>query len=125
MAYTGIYCITIDSFQKKCGANVSATSVAEAYANAYALMAESLINVACRKVFAEDTAAMSALSSTVKYILEDCASNLMAIYAIEYDMSGFTSRTEAEDMINVLRDGALRDLAILRDVKAQTFLLGT
>jgi hypothetical protein len=38
-------------------------------------------------------------------------------------MSGFTSRVEAEDMINILRDGALRGLSILRDKKAQQFLM--
>jgi hypothetical protein len=50
-------------------------------------------------------------------------SDIAAIYAIEYDLSGFTTRTEAEDMINILRDAALRGLSILRDKKTQTFLM--
>ena len=45
-------------------------------------------------------------------------------YVIQYDFSGFTSRTEAEDMINVLRDAALRGMSILRDKKAQDFANG-
>ena len=122
MTHTGIYVPTLLEFQYKCGANVSATSKAEAYANSYLAQAENLINCTARKVFAADTAAFTALPATTKYLLTEAASNLAAIYAIQYDMSGFTSRVEAEDMINILRDGALRALSILRDKKTQSFL---
>ena len=37
-------------------------------------------------------------------------------------MSGYTSRTEAEDMINVLRDAALRGMSLLRDKKTKEIL---
>ena len=37
-------------------------------------------------------------------------------------MSGFTSRVEAEDMINILRDKALFAISILRDKKVQKFI---
>ena len=37
-------------------------------------------------------------------------------------MSAFTSRVEAEDMINVLRDAALRGLSLLRDKKQKVFI---
>ena len=43
---------------------------------------------------------------------------------ISWDMSGFTSRIEAEDMINILRDIALRNISILRDKKTQDFIIG-
>jgi hypothetical protein len=39
-------------------------------------------------------------------------------------MAGYTSRTEAEDMINILRDGALRGLSLLKDKKVQDFMNG-
>lgn len=42
------------------------------------------------------------LDSKIKLILEDFVSNWAAIEAIKYDMSGYTSRIEAEDIINVL-----------------------
>jgi len=58
----------------------------------------------------------------LKSVLTQAASNLAAIYAISYDMSGFTTRGEAEDMINILRDSALRGMSILRDKKQQKFL---
>ena len=83
--------------------------------------AEGVINTACRYNFTDNYAS---LNNDVKKILEDAASNLAAIYAICYDMSGYTSRVEAEDMINVLRDAALRDISILRDKKSQDFING-
>ena len=83
--------------------------------------AESLINTICRYNFTDD---YSGLNDDVKKILHGIASDLAAINAITYDRSGYTSRVEAEDMINVLRDSALRGLAILRDKKAQDFING-
>ncbi len=123
MAHEGIYVPTIAEFQYKCGANVSATSKAEAYANSFIAQAEGVINGACRKVFAVDSATFTALPAAAKALLTEVASNIAAIYAIQFDMSGFTSRIEAEDMINILRDGALRGLSLLRDKKTQDFLI--
>ena len=68
--------------------------------------------------------AYAALNVDVKGILKEVASDIAAIYVIQYDMSGFTSRIEAEDMINILRDAALRGLSILRDKKVQDFING-
>ena len=82
--------------------------------------AESTINVASRYNFIDN---YTSLNSDVKLILREVATNLAAINAIQYDMSGYTSRVEAEDMINVLRDGALRGLSLLRDKKAQDFII--
>ena len=118
MADTGIFATTAE-VQRKAGENASATSKAEAYVNAYMTQAESLINITARYNFSDN---YSTLNADVKGILKEVASNLAAIYVIQFDMSGFTSRTEAEDMINVLRDGALRGLAILRDQKAKDFV---
>ena len=66
----------------------------------------------------------ASLNVDVKGILKETASNLAAIYVITYDMGGYTSRVEAEDMINVLRDAALRNLALLRDKKTKDFMSG-
>lgn len=123
MAWDSIYVLTEVEFTAKCGAKCSATSKAIPYGQMYCLQAEATINVICRKVFAVSIGAFAALPATTRYILSDVTSSLAAISAIEYDMSGFTSRVEAEDMINVLRDSALRGLAILRDKKNQDFLI--
>ena len=64
------------------------------------------------------TLALSGNVIIATQVVEDIA----AIYGITYDMSGFTSRIEAEDMINVLRDSALRGLSLLRDQKVVTFI---
>lgn len=120
MADTGIFCTTAE-VERKAGANASATSKAEAYTNDYVTQAESVINSVCRYNYSDNYAALDA---DVKGILKDTASNLAAIYVIQYDMSGFTTIGEAEDMINVLRDAALRNMSLLRDMKVQTFMNG-
>jgi len=118
MVDTGIFATTAE-VERKAGAGASATSVAEAYVNDYMTQAESFINVATRHNWSDD---YSGLNADVKGLLKEAASNIAAIYVINYDMSGYDSRTEAEDKINVLRDAALRAVAVLRDKKAETFI---
>lgn len=118
MADTGIFATTAE-VQRKVGAGASATSNTEAYINDFMTQVESFINCVTRKNWSD---AYSSLNVDVKGILKECASNLAAIYVIQYDMSGYTSRVEAEDMINILRDAALRDLALLREKKVQEFM---
>ena len=119
MADLGIFATTLE-VQRKAGANASGTSNVEAYINDFMTQAESLINAAVRYNFSD---AYSGLNADVKGILKEVASNLAAIYVIQFDMSGFTSRVEAEDMINVLRDAALRGISILRDKKQEEFMV--
>lgn len=120
MADEGIFCTQAD-VQRKAGAGASATATAEAYTNHFIGEAESEINVLTRYNWSDDYAS---LNGDVKEILRQAASNLAAIYVISYDMSGYTSRTEAENIVNILRDSYLRCLSILRDKKAQTFIQG-
>ena len=84
--------------------------------------AEATVNIVTRNDY---TASFSTLSGARKLILEEMTSNQAAIYVIENDMSGFTSRGEAEDMISVLRDGLLRGISLIKDQKAVTFINGT
>lgn len=118
MADTGIFCTTAEVV-RKAGANASATSTAEAYTNDFVTQAESEINALTRYNWSD---AYSGLNADVKGVLKQAASNLAAIYCINYDMSDFPSIREAEDRINVLRDAYLRCISILRDKKMQTFL---
>ena len=103
--------------ETKMGENVSANWT-EAMTTEAGLQGESTVNSMCRYNFSDN---WGTLNVDVKHLISDIVSSLVAIQAICYDMSGYTSRTEAEDMINVLRDGALRGLSILRDKKAQDF----
>lgn len=118
MADTGIFCTTAE-VQRKTGAGASATSNVEEYINDFVAQAESKINCMTRYNW---TDAYSTLNSDVKQILKEAASNMAAIYVIQFDMSGYSSNIEAEDMITILRDNFMTDIQILRDIKTQTFM---
>lgn len=120
MADDGIWTKNAD-IQAKAGTNANATAKATAATDVYVLEVENYVNVLTRKNWSD---LYSGLSVDVKDILKMVTSNLCAIYVIQWDMSGFTSRIEAEDMINVLRDQALSGLSVLRDIKQQTFMEG-
>ncbi len=105
----------------KAGKNVSVdfTTTKANDVDVYIEQAESEINVLCRYNW---TDVFATRDNDVKKILEKVAASLAAIELINYDLSGYTSRVEAEDMINILRDQALRGLGIIRDKKNQKFL---
>ena len=120
MADEGTFATTAE-VQYKAGANANTTANAETYINAYIKQAESFVNVATRYNWHD---AYSGLNEDVKHLLKEAASNLAAIYIIQYDMSGFTSLAEAESMITILRDRANYAIKILQDKKAQDFTTG-
>jgi hypothetical protein len=122
MADVGIYA-TNAQIQARAGLGANATSKAVAWTDTIILDCENVINVLCRKVFAVDAAAFTALSVSTKYILSDAAASLAAILVIQYSFAGYPSRIVAEDMINILRDAFLRDVSLLRDKKTQDFLM--
>jgi len=115
------YIMTTEAeIQQKSGAGVNVafdTTMMEAAE----LRAESIINCVCKNNFSDSFATDNI---DVKQILSDFCSSFVAIEAISYDMSGYTSRIEAEDMINVLRDGMLRSMSILRNQNVVTFING-
>ena len=105
------------------GTNASATVKAAGWFDEIILDVEALINVVSRYDWSTPDAA-SALNATIRGILIETGACLAAIEGISWDMSGYTTRTEAEDMINVLRDIALRNLSFLRDKKVVDFMKG-
>jgi len=111
MVDTGIFATTAE-VSRKAGANASATSNAEAYINDFMTQAESYINVSTGYNWSD---AYSGLNVDVKGILKEAASNLAAVYVIQFDMSGFTSRIEAEDMINILMYRFNQCMKVLRE----------
>ena len=118
MADTGIFATTAE-VQRKAGSGASATSKAEAYVNDYMTQVEAEINATCRYNFSDT---YSSLNADTKGLLKQAASNMAAIYVIVYDMSGYNSRIDAEDLINVLRDRALRNINLLKDKKVVDFI---
>jgi len=121
MGHNGIYA-TAAECAAKAGELVDGTGWVEANINFWCLHAEGVIHTICRKVFATAAAGYTAMPAGGKGILADAESCLVAIYGIEYNMAGY-NRLNAEDMINILRDNFLRDMAILRDQKAQAFVI--
>lgn len=115
------YIMTTEAeIQQKSGANVN-VAFDTTMMTASNLRAESIINCFTRRNWSDDFAG---LNVDVKQILSDFCSSFVAIEAISYDMSGYTSRGEAESIITVLRDGMLRNMQILRDKNTETFIDG-
>ena len=118
--YAGTLCTLADAINKA-GANASPGSKNEALVSNFVLQAESLIVNSTRFNWID---AYSELNEDVKYLLNMMTSDLAAIYIINYDMSGYTSRAEAESMINVYRESFNRGLFFLLDKKTETFMVG-
>ena len=107
---------------RKAGIDVSAT--AEAYSNQFIKEAEGEICVLARQDF---VANYSSLNTRGQELLRSMASDMAAIKIINYSMRGITeatSRAEAEDRVNILRDSFTRGEGILLDKKAQKFITG-
>lgn len=105
----------------RAGINANVVAKATAATDIYVEDVESMINCATRHNWSDSFASMN---SRAQGLLIETGACLCAINVIAQDMSGFTSRIEAEDMINVLRDTALRNISIMRDKKTQEFMLG-
>lgn len=118
MADTGIFC-TGEDVSRKAGSGCF-LSTSETATNHFITEAESFINVATRRNWSDN---YSGLDVDKKGLLREVASNLAAIYVLNYNFDEVPGgRIIAEDRANVLRDAALRGISILRDDKAKDFL---
>jgi hypothetical protein len=119
MADTGIFATTAE-VQYKAGANCSATSNTETYINSFMTQVESFINASTKYNWSD---AYGILNVDKKGLLKEAASNLAAIYVINFDMStNSISRIEFEDRINVLYRRAMDCIKILNDSKVEDFV---
>lgn len=103
-----------------CGTGASATVKVAGWFDKIIVRAES--DVSCATRFDWVTYTSAALTATMRGILGEATGCLAAIIGISFDMSGYTSRLEAEDLINILRDRYLFLISILRDKKTQKFI---
>jgi len=105
----------------KIGENYDATGWTEANRNFVAGQAEALINTITRTNYSDSYAT---LNVDVQKMLEEAAACWAAIDFISYNMAGYTSRVEAEDMINILWAKFNLITDILKDQKSVTYVSG-
>ena len=98
MVEAGTLCINAD-VEKFSGANGSATSGDEAYTNVYIKEAEGIVSGLSRYDYVTNYALLTAIA---KEFLRKATATLAAIDVIKFDISGYTTRIEAEDMLNIL-----------------------
>ena len=123
MAYAEIFA-TLAEVQHKVGANASTTSNAAAYVTDFMFQAESYINVATNFNWSD---AYSGLNDDFKGILKEAASNLAAIYVLNYDyatLTAATSRIEMEDRLNLLWARFNACMKVLTTTGATKFIQG-
>lgn len=103
------------------GTNASSTVRTAGWFDEIILDVEAKINCLCTFNWSATDAAAT-ITATLRPILIETGACLAAIQGISWDMSGFTSRGEAEDMISVLRDIAITNLSILKNKNVQDFI---
>ena len=103
------------------GENVDTTGWTDANKTAWGLHAETYLNNLCRYNFSDN---FSTLNIDVKYILSEYVARYVGMCGIAYNTAGFTTRSEAEDMISIhiFRMKAIEK--ILMDQKTITYLRG-
>ena len=119
MADEGIFATTAEVV-RKAGTNANATIIAdEAATNDFIAQAESVINTLSMVNWSN---IYSGLDTETKMILKAAATAFAGNKLISYDMSGYTSRFEAETMLDVNKDDFNIALALLKDQKKRRFI---
>jgi len=120
MAYSGTITTEAD-IALMAGENVDATGDTEANHNLLVAQAESYLCNLCRYNFVDN---YGSLNADVKAILSEYAARYAALALIAYNMAGYSSRIEAEDMMNIhiYRMKAIEKLLI--DQKTITYMKG-
>jgi len=122
MAHTGIYATSAECIFKM-GNGYDSTNVDEDRINELCLQCESFINVLCRKVFAVDSTAFTALNAGKKYLLSETVSNFVGYYGILYDLSGYNSTREGENLANTCWARFVQCIGLLKNQEAVTFMI--
>jgi len=117
-AFSGTLCKYEDVI-RKAGAGANATATDVGVVGNYVINAESVLNARTRENW---TDLYTTLNTDVKYILGEIVSNLAAVKVINYDMSGYDSRLEAEGMKRTLMLEAEIYIQELKDKEAKDFI---
>jgi hypothetical protein len=100
----------------KAGANVNTAISGSIMLSHWCDEAEAEICTLTRKDWVTDYANVKA---NFKTILGDVVSDLVCMKAIAYDTSGYSTRVEAQTMLDYLRDSSLRKIEALKDDKVK------
>ncbi len=126
MVHDGLFATKAEC-DAKAGERVDLTGWTEININAWCLQAENFINTTSRNNWSDHFSApatTTTLSADVWHLLGEAESNLVAIYGIQYNMGGYTTRIEAEDMINILWARFQSCIRLLSDQKVVDFMEG-
>lgn len=105
----------------KAGTNVS-TSLTDANYTTLINQAEAAIAVETAHDWVTD---YSGLSANFKTILEDAASSHAAIAAANYDATGYTTKTEFQNIVNINYARYKDAINLIKNDRERDFLLGT
>lgn len=97
MAFTGVLC-TLSGIKVMAGENVDATGMDETFYNLLIGYAEQYLSLIGKYDF---VANVSTLTTLGKEVLAEYCGRSVALSLIAYNMDSYTSRIEAEDMINI------------------------
>lgn len=120
MAYTGVL-TTVAEINSFAGELVDATGNIEANHNTWVAQAESFLMCLARYDFVTNYATLTAKT---KGILSEYCARYAAVAAITYNMAGYTSRIEAEDMINVHMARMAQIEKLIEDQKVVKLITG-
>jgi len=118
MAYTGTI-ITEAELALFEGANSAAGGTTEAAHNAWVAQAEAFLSDLVKFDIVTNWASILAVA---KVIFTEYAGHYDSAMAVRYDMSGFTTRQEAEDMISVSLVRMEQIIKVLNDASIQDFM---
>ncbi len=118
MVYSGII-VTEAQIALMAGENVDSTGDTEANHNDLAAQAEAYLSNLVKYDIATNWAS---LSTVYRQMFSEWAARYCAKVLIAYNMAGFTSRQEAENMINVHVYRMDKIEEILRDASVQDFM---
>jgi hypothetical protein len=118
MAYTGII-VTEAQIALMAGENVDATGDTEANHNDLAAQAEAYLSNLVKYDIATN---WGSLSTVYRQMFSEWAARYAATTLIAYNMAGYTSRVEAEDMVNIHIFRMNEIQKILEDSSVQDFM---
>ena len=111
---------TSDAIVQKAGANVN--SLARASGGLLQQFCDEAEGFVCASTRIDWVSQYASVPASFKPILADAVSSQAAIPLISFNMSGYTNRGEAEDMININHDKAVRAIGVLSEDKVKTVM---